>query len=112
MKYKTESMPKTEKAKKILRGECWHEMKSKVYGGAECKHCGYRGGYGKTGGQFLCWYCPKSPDHICHYFSKTDKSGNKYVVSVNKEKIILKCYNPDHESSDCCIFCGDPEERK
>ena len=30
------------------------------------------------------WYCPDSSDHYCHY----------------------------EEDSECCIYCGQPEERK
>jgi hypothetical protein len=35
-------------------------------------------------GEHLGWWCPKSPDHLCHY-------------------------PPDDE---WCRFCGDPTERK
>lgn len=63
---------------------CPHEIKDKepeiwgnhkYYGSALCWICGhYFGG----------WYCPDSPDHLCHY----------------------------SKSYDCCDYCHQPEERK
>jgi len=110
MRYKIERMSKTERAKMALFDKCYHEIvKCGDSGGAECIHC-----HPTQSGAVRAWdwYCPDSPDHVCHYFSKTDKSGNKYVVSINGEKIILKGYNPYRESDDWCIFCGNPDERK
>lgn len=37
---------------------------------------------------YLGWYCPDSEDNLCHYDNDED---------------------PYH---DCCIYCGQPEERK
>lgn len=37
--------------------------------------------------QHLGWFCPESPDHVCHY-------------------------NDEDPSDEACTFCGQPEERK
>ena len=68
-------------------------------------------------GSLFGWYCPKSPDHACHYFSEEEDDGRHYVRLIDG----TKCYLPDSytkqkkhedESDDWCIFCGQPEERK
>jgi hypothetical protein len=109
MKYEVEKTSEKEKTIKRLK-DCWHEIitsrgSDKV---ARCEHCDY--------GKFeLKWYCPKSPDHICHWKSMFDyPSGLRYVFSINGEKIYLKdkSYKGNYESPDYCIFCGEPEERK
>ena len=52
------------------------EQDPKFPGNARCIVCG------QTADP---WYCPKSPDHVCHY---------------------------DRGNLDQCDFCGEPEERK
>ena len=94
-----------------LLGKCYHEIaKRGVYGGAVCVKCDNLVGLDMA--ISFGWYCPESPDHTCHYFSKFDKAGNKYVNSINGEKIILKGRNVVYETRDSCLFCGDPDERK
>jgi hypothetical protein len=118
MKYKVIPMTEKEKTKKLLRGDCWHVIEERgPVGGARCVSCGDWMRDGNTFG----WYCPDSPDHQCHYFSQEDGKGNRFVESINGEKIILLKYKVDvkgyvnggsRESYDWCIFCGEPEERK
>lgn len=66
---------------------------------AYCDICGL--GFG--------WLCKKSPDGVCHYFSK-----NGFVNGIHGEKIpVPEGYNSEKwETSDVCIFCGMGEERK
>jgi len=110
MKYIVIQMPEKERTLKALRGECWHEIVERgEFGGAICKNCED----GRSWNLFEWpWYCPKSPDHVCHYFSRFDHKGERYVGSVNGEKIIFEDYDGSYETSDQCIFCGQPEERK
>ena len=66
---------------------------------AHCTHCTKHFG----------WYCPQSPDHACHYFS----DGDGQVRLINGEDHAVPAgHEIARESEDCCIFCGDPEERK
>jgi hypothetical protein len=105
----------TKKAKKLLEGKCWHEIALQVpddddsYGFAHCEHCD----------EFrfeMFWYCPSSPDHLCHYKSSWSIAREKYFIeNVNEEKVYLENYSEEQhncETSDHCIFCGQPEERK
>ena len=61
------------------------------------------------------WKCPESPDHVCYYYT----DGLKNCVSV--VELIDKTIHPleNHtfndvqgETEDCCLFCGQPQERK
>lgn len=92
-----------------LREECIHQishptkkdMRTGDFGGAYCLICGYDFG----------WWCPASPDSVCHYHS--DENGKVELItgeSVDFPKD--EYYDPEYESSDCCLFCGDPDERK
>lgn len=107
--YRVIPMPEKEKTLKILRGKCWHEIvKRGEFGGAICKNCED----GRSWNLFkFGWYCPESPDHICHYYSDLDED-ERYVDSINGERIVLEDYDGKYETSDQCIFCGQPEERK
>lgn len=68
-------------------------------------------------GKDFGWRCKESPDFVCHYESDemdTDGDGNSVygVELITGEYVdIPKEHNPDHETSDLCIFCGNPEER-
>ena len=58
------------------------------------------------------WYCPKSPDHTCYYYSH-EKNDRRVVDLINgKEHKLPEAYNHANESDDWCIFCGQPDERK
>lgn len=55
----------------------------------------------KSGGAYcaicripLGWWCPKSPDHLCHY---PNEEGYEKYENVYWEN---------------CVFCGEPNERK
>lgn len=76
--------------------------------GAECDIC-------ELGSEFdedLGWFCPDSPDHLCHYFSQEHNqqrcvellSGQLHPLSLNHKR--------EWETDDQCIFCGNPDERK
>jgi len=91
----------------ILRNSCVHvfaDLKKKDLNdewmsvNAICTSCG----------KYFGWRCKISPDFICHY-----KSTNGQIELINGEKIPTQLdHDPEYESDDCCIFCGDPEERK
>lgn len=71
--------------------------------GAKCDVCDKRGG----------WYCPKSPDHTCYYFSRLDAGATvRHVELRNGQRHLLTGYTKQYESEDWCIFCGEPDERK
>ena len=59
------------------------------------------------------WWCPDSPDHHCYYFSVGNFVTGRYIELRNGEKFYLhKAHNHNHETDDCCLFCGAPDERK
>ena len=63
-------------------------------------------------------WCQESPDNTCHYYSVKepqiyDEKPRYAVELVTGEMHILpKYYKDTYETEDCCIFCGQPEERK
>lgn len=80
-----------------LSKKCEHVI-GKSHDSANCKICD----------QHFGWWCPESKDNTCHYFSE-----NGFVTLINGEKVpVPPGHNEDCENYDCCIFCGDPEERK
>ncbi len=88
-----------------LKKECPHEVaaikkpnKFGCYGAAICMGCGEDFG----------WYCPDSPDHVCHYYSR------KGMVDLldNSQVHVPESHDSKYETDDSCIFCGHPEERK
>lgn len=81
----------------------------------------------RTGGVYcpICrkefgWWCPKSPDHVCHYFAQRETVGEGTAVSVpllvelmDGSKVVAPAgADPGYMTSDCCLYCGEPEERK
>ena len=79
-------------------------------GSAVCTDCGKNKG----------WWCPDSPDHLCHYFSK-EKGGIRVVRLSNGQVVPVPPLtgdlagherDPDNETEDECLFCGRPEERQ
>jgi len=102
-------MPEKEKTKRILRGECWHEIVEIILPGGsrgtKCIHCSSQEISGVKG-QPWGWYCHDSPDHRCHYYSKIDENKNRFVWSVNREKIILQDHDSKRETLGYCLFCG------
>lgn len=85
-----------------------------------CKHINIK----QEGDSQLCvaceehtgnWWCPKSPDHHCYYYSHhaTYKEDRRVVfLQDGREFGLSKDHNKDNESEDWCIFCGQPDERK
>ena len=81
-------------------------------------------------GSDLGWWCPKSPDHTCHYFSIGSMRGSCYgsehledtpftygmVYLRSGEGFGRFVRPPEHdmerESRDRCLWCGEPDERK
>lgn len=61
-----------------------------------------------TCGNYHGWRCKKSPDGVCHYFSK----DGKVALLGNRECDIPPEHDDKYETDDCCIFCDMPEERK
>lgn len=71
--------------------------------GAYCKGCGINFG----------WRCRYSPDGVCHYNANSAKDGRYSVRLINDDLWQLpEDHKLEDESSDWCIFCGHPEERK
>ena len=64
-------------------------------------------------GQYIGgWWCDKSPDNSCYYYSD-EKDGSRIVELCNGTEVALpKELDPEYETDDCCLFCGEPEERK
>lgn len=59
-------------------------------------------------------YCPESPDHTCHYYTVLDGKIKLFTGEIIDPPVGAdgEPHDPDYETSDCCIFCGAPEERK
>lgn len=55
------------------------------------------------------WECANSPDGDCHYY--TDEHN---VIKLNDGTTynMGSDHDRENESDDCCLFCGEPEERK
>jgi hypothetical protein len=65
------------------------------------------------------WWCPESPDHACHYFSKYEgeEPNIRRVVVLRdgkEDSSFLKNKVPAtrFESFDFCLYCSKPHERK
>lgn len=81
---------------------CAHEQVVKKDDSAKCTECNCN----------LGWYCPKSPDHQCYYYSE-EIAGKKFIVLNNDTKVPLPDdHNSEYETDDSCLFCGEPDERK
>lgn len=54
------------------------------------------------------WRCKESPDGVCHYYTDDGK------VTLIDGRVVDPPADHDckSESSDWCVFCGHPEERK
>jgi hypothetical protein len=88
-------------ANQIIRS-CTHPKRRKVrYESCACAVCDK-----KLDG----WWCDKSPDNVCHYFTTHDgkvRLENGQLVDPPEGYTDF-----DDESYDWCIYCGSPEERK
>jgi hypothetical protein len=71
--------------------------------GANCKFCGER---------FDGWFCPDSPDYLCHYHSEKVRNGRYVVLNGNKTFRLPITDDARYETYDRCLFCEQPEERK
>ena len=54
------------------------------------------------------WRCKESPDSVCHYYTEDGKIPLINGDSVDPEPD----HDPQYETDDYCLFCGNPEERK
>jgi hypothetical protein len=82
--------------------KCPHEIVEEN-GSAWCKICERRFG----------WYCSGSPNHVCYYY--TDLKDGVRGIHLHDGEFFTKIpdnHDPQNESDDWCIFCGQPEERK
>jgi len=82
---------------------CKHENLGRVRDSWGCLDCElFSGG----------WWCPKSPDNWCHYYSE-EENGKRVVFLAKGEKFFLpEKHIHQNESEDSCIFCGLPDGRK
>ena len=55
------------------------------------------------------WFCSKSPDNACHYFTEPDGSV-RLINGTNVDP--PEGHDPEFESYDWCIYCEEPDERK
>jgi len=88
-----------------------HQLEHRPRPGWKCPDAEYEKDYGEP------YKGPASPDGICVYYSDEDDSGRRYVrlkmgAQWVKHYQLPKDHNPKGESSDWCIFCGEPDERK
>lgn len=98
-----------------LKDSCEH-----VFGCEDCNDVDCKCGEALSAHCLICgksshiWYCPKSPDHVCHYDSRKDEADRLYVELYNGKRFykLPEDHDPDNESDDWCIFCGYPDERK
>jgi len=82
-----------------LIAECRHELLSaQTCSIAVCPTCDKDFG----------WFCEKSPDGVCHYYTINGKVELLNGTLIDQPK----GHDPDNESDDWCIYCGMPEERK
>lgn len=60
------------------------------------------------------WFCPKSPDKMCYYYSEPTKVDGKFVIALRDGTSfpLGEFHLQDYETDDQCLFCGYPEERK
>lgn len=75
---------------------------------SKCKHKINKNGVCTRCGEDFGWWCPKSPDHVCHYYTLDDEVP---LIDGRRARAPKK-HNPFHETGDSCIYCGEPEERK
>lgn len=76
-----------------------HDPRSWKWDHATCMICGDGFGY----------RCPDSPDSVCHYF--TDAEGRVELIDGLRIQPPAE-HDRKYETTDSCIFCGSPEERK
>jgi len=83
-----------------LECTCPHEIVNRC-GQAICNICG----------QDFNWWCEDSPDHVCHYYSSAH-DGKVYVLLIDdSETDFQSTKDPEYESEDECLFCGQPRQR-
>jgi hypothetical protein len=82
---------------------CKHE---KLHGLAEDKFVSCQ-----TCSENFGWYCPKSPDKQCHYYTFEFPEG-RGILLLNGEIMLRPDADQTMESSDGCMFCHQPQERK
>jgi len=57
------------------------------------------------------FYCPDSPDHICHYYHTRD-NGIDYICILSGERYVLSSdHTPMAKDYDVCMFCHLPKSR-
>jgi len=105
-----------EKLNELVDG-CTHNI---VCCGKEGKKLqGWEWGECDVCGAHFDWWCPDSPDHTCYYGVCDDGNGTSGICLVDGEfisldelrKLIGYSIKEDYWS-ECCMFCGEPNERK
>ena len=79
-----------------LERSCTHSF-NKGADAARCTICGADFG----------WQCADSPDGVCHY--DTDQGKVRLIDGTVVD--MPANHDPEFETEDSCIFCGDPSER-
>lgn len=81
-----------------LEGRCPHAI-IQTGESAKCDVCDHDFG----------WYCQLSPDHTCHYFTE---DGGVVRLITGQTVTCPDGHDPEFETHDRCMYCGNPQERK
>ena len=91
---------------RILQTICPHNssrIKSKNSDAPRCSFCE---------AHLQGWWCPESADNSCYYYSE-EKDGKRVITLSNGTVVSLPDdHDPENETSDACLFCHLPDERK
>lgn len=83
---------------RVLKEGCQHTIVQR-HESAVCEICGKHFG----------WWCPDSPDHVCHYDCDYCDGHVKLIDGTNAP--VPANYQSDY-ASEYCMFCLHPDERK
>lgn len=54
--------------------------------------------------------CPSSPDGFCHYTTVRGTS-NVVLLRDGDHAVLPEPVEPESQTDDSCLFCGEPDER-
>lgn len=63
-------------------------------------------------GRSYGWYCPDSPDHVCHPEYELDEENGKFTLKLHNGKTYQMTARWQQTYGNDCVFCNQPEERK
>ncbi len=62
-------------------------------------------------GQDFGWWCKVSPDHVCHYYTSTYEGKSCVLLIDDTYYGFTPEKDPEYQTEDECLFCGQPKER-